>query len=287
MPIHFGATFYPKCATSTDDLLLRAEVALRIADKNSTRVQLDGAEAPDLPSPETLRQPEEALAQEAPQPFAIEAPAEAAEAVAAGAAFEPAAAFEEAAAEATAAIVAASEQAPAGEPVALEAASAASEAAGEEGVAEPRAAEEPEEPAVYAEPIPFPLERMREGSSAPEPAEAATGAAEAAAAAAASAWETAYRDDVEEPQPLAAAPQRDELQPVAASLEAVDGLEELEAVAAEAEGEVPEPILLLPRATARPEPAATVDADASITDIMKHLDETLAMIKALRTGTGP
>ena len=36
-------------------------MALRIAEKNSNRVQMDGAEAPDLPPPETLRQEDEGL----------------------------------------------------------------------------------------------------------------------------------------------------------------------------------------------------------------------------------
>jgi diguanylate cyclase (GGDEF)-like protein len=57
LPAYFGATFFPACATSTEDLLRRAEIALRIADKNANRVQLDGAEAPEMPPVETLRQP--------------------------------------------------------------------------------------------------------------------------------------------------------------------------------------------------------------------------------------
>jgi diguanylate cyclase (GGDEF)-like protein len=62
LPAYFGATFFPACATSTDDLLRRAEIALRIADKNANRVQLDGAEAPEMPPLETLRQPELVMA---------------------------------------------------------------------------------------------------------------------------------------------------------------------------------------------------------------------------------
>jgi GGDEF domain-containing protein len=58
LPAYFGATFFPTCATSTEDLLRRAEIALRIADMNANRVQLDGAEAPEMPPVETLRQPE-------------------------------------------------------------------------------------------------------------------------------------------------------------------------------------------------------------------------------------
>jgi diguanylate cyclase (GGDEF)-like protein len=55
IPVHFGATFFPDCATTVDDLLVRAEVALRIAAGNSTRYQLDSAEASELPPAETLR----------------------------------------------------------------------------------------------------------------------------------------------------------------------------------------------------------------------------------------
>jgi diguanylate cyclase (GGDEF)-like protein len=61
LPAYFGATFFPACATSTEDLLRRAEIALRIADKNANRVQLDSAEAPEMPPVETLRQPEPTL----------------------------------------------------------------------------------------------------------------------------------------------------------------------------------------------------------------------------------
>jgi diguanylate cyclase (GGDEF)-like protein len=59
LPMHYGATFFPQCATTTEDLLRRAEVAMRLAEKNSSRLQLDGAEAPAMPPPETLRRPEE------------------------------------------------------------------------------------------------------------------------------------------------------------------------------------------------------------------------------------
>ena len=72
LPAYFAATFFPTCATSTDDLLRRAEVALRIADKNANRVQIDSAEAPDMPPLETLRQPdepEELAPLDAPAPF--------------------------------------------------------------------------------------------------------------------------------------------------------------------------------------------------------------------------
>jgi diguanylate cyclase (GGDEF)-like protein len=56
LPCHYGATFFPQCATTVDDLLRRAEIVLRIAEKNTTRVQLDGAEAPEMEPPETLRE---------------------------------------------------------------------------------------------------------------------------------------------------------------------------------------------------------------------------------------
>ncbi len=84
LPVQFGATFFPQCATTTDDLIRRAEVALRIADKSFDRLQLDSAEAPDLPAPETLRQldrpPQEALSQSAAPEFVEDAAAEQADA---------------------------------------------------------------------------------------------------------------------------------------------------------------------------------------------------------------
>lgn len=55
LPCHYGATFFPQAATTTEDLLRRAEVALGLAERSPTRVQLDGAEAPELVAPETLR----------------------------------------------------------------------------------------------------------------------------------------------------------------------------------------------------------------------------------------
>ncbi len=60
LPVHFGATFFPDCATSVDTLIQRAGIALRLADKSPTRLQLDGAEAPEPPPPETLRRPPQA-----------------------------------------------------------------------------------------------------------------------------------------------------------------------------------------------------------------------------------
>jgi diguanylate cyclase (GGDEF)-like protein len=59
LPLDFGVTFFPQCATTVEDLLRRAEVAVRIAEKNPNRVQIDGAEAPDLPAPELSRKDEE------------------------------------------------------------------------------------------------------------------------------------------------------------------------------------------------------------------------------------
>ena len=56
LPIHFGATFFPTCATTVDNLIRRAEIALRIADGNPARVQMDGAEAPEMPPAESMRQ---------------------------------------------------------------------------------------------------------------------------------------------------------------------------------------------------------------------------------------
>ncbi len=57
LPMHFGVTFYPHCATTVDDLMKRAEVAVRIAESKRSRLQTDSAEAPELPSPEELRRP--------------------------------------------------------------------------------------------------------------------------------------------------------------------------------------------------------------------------------------
>ena len=54
-PINFGVTFFPQAATTAEDLIRRAEITLRLAEKSPTRVKYDGAEAPDLPAPELLR----------------------------------------------------------------------------------------------------------------------------------------------------------------------------------------------------------------------------------------
>ena len=59
LPAHFGATFFPACATTVEDLFRRADVALKIAEKNTLRYQLDGAAAPEMPPAETLRRPED------------------------------------------------------------------------------------------------------------------------------------------------------------------------------------------------------------------------------------
>jgi diguanylate cyclase (GGDEF)-like protein len=56
LPAHYGATFFPTCATTVADLVRRAEIALRLADNNASRIQLDGAEAPEMPPAATLRQ---------------------------------------------------------------------------------------------------------------------------------------------------------------------------------------------------------------------------------------
>jgi diguanylate cyclase (GGDEF)-like protein len=58
LPLSFGVTFFPHCAGSVDDLLRRAEVALRTAERTSSRAVYDSAEAPELPAPETLRRGE-------------------------------------------------------------------------------------------------------------------------------------------------------------------------------------------------------------------------------------
>lgn len=58
LPVAFGATFFPASASSVEDLMRRAEIALRVATRNSNRLQLDGAEAPATADPSTLRQPE-------------------------------------------------------------------------------------------------------------------------------------------------------------------------------------------------------------------------------------
>jgi diguanylate cyclase (GGDEF)-like protein len=57
LPAHYGATFFPSRATTVEDLLRRAEIALKIAEKSTLRYQLDSAEAPELPPAETLRRP--------------------------------------------------------------------------------------------------------------------------------------------------------------------------------------------------------------------------------------
>ena len=68
LPCHYGATFFPQAATTTEDLLRRAEVALRLAENNPSRVQLDGAEAPEMAAPETLRTQAQDMEVALPQP---------------------------------------------------------------------------------------------------------------------------------------------------------------------------------------------------------------------------
>jgi GGDEF domain-containing protein len=55
LPLHYGATFFPSCATTLDNLLTRASVAVTLAEKSPTRLRIDSADAPDLPPPETMR----------------------------------------------------------------------------------------------------------------------------------------------------------------------------------------------------------------------------------------
>jgi diguanylate cyclase (GGDEF)-like protein len=62
LPAHYGATFFPTRATTVEDLFRRAEIALKIAEKSTSRYQLDSAEAPELPPAETLRRPPEVVA---------------------------------------------------------------------------------------------------------------------------------------------------------------------------------------------------------------------------------
>ncbi len=56
LPLHFGVTFFPACATTVEDLVRRADIALRLAERSPNGIQLDSAEAPEMPSPEVLRQ---------------------------------------------------------------------------------------------------------------------------------------------------------------------------------------------------------------------------------------
>ncbi|HEX5368851.1 MAG TPA: diguanylate cyclase [Dehalococcoidia bacterium] len=53
--LHYGATFYPACATSTDDLMRRAEIAMRIAEKSPDHLKIDTAAAPEMAPVESLR----------------------------------------------------------------------------------------------------------------------------------------------------------------------------------------------------------------------------------------
>jgi len=67
LPVAFGATFFPASAQTVDDLLRRAEIALRVALKNPDRLQIDGAEAPAMASPETMRNADEDVETEQPE----------------------------------------------------------------------------------------------------------------------------------------------------------------------------------------------------------------------------
>ncbi len=53
--VHYGATFFPACATSTEDLMRRAEIAMRIAEKSPDHLKIDTAAAPEMAPGETLR----------------------------------------------------------------------------------------------------------------------------------------------------------------------------------------------------------------------------------------
>jgi diguanylate cyclase (GGDEF)-like protein len=161
LPCHYGATFFPQAATTTEDLLRRAEVALRLAESNPTRVQIDGAEARELAAPETLRTPAPDMEVSMPAP-AYEPSAEPAFAEQPAQAYETASAAPEMAPEPA---VAASYE-PALEPVAayeqpqrLEPAAASYEAA---PVQEPVYAPARPEPAAVPEPMVASVERQPE-----------------------------------------------------------------------------------------------------------------------------
>jgi diguanylate cyclase (GGDEF)-like protein len=308
LPIHFGATFYPNAATTTDDLLRRAEIALRVAEKTSTRIQLDGAEAPDLPSPETLRGEDDTASFE-------KALSESLAAVEADAVLEQVQPQPVAATQADVAGVASpaavAEQAPeAGEPerfaepiplpVAFEAIASAHEAPPEVD----EAWEEQREPeaAPYPEPIPFPVASEWKREVAEETAAGRDSQLVAASIEDAELSPVAEQERAEAEWPpfqtaASAQPERENGE-IAARLEPVEepaapvaerSDEGMRTVAATLEP-APEPVALLApvaqAAAAAPGPDAAA-SDAQIVDLMKHLDETLAMIKSLRTGTGP
>jgi GGDEF domain-containing protein len=67
LPVAFGATFFPASAQTVEDLLRRAEIALRVALKNPDRLQIDGAEAPAMASPETMRTTDDDVEVEQPE----------------------------------------------------------------------------------------------------------------------------------------------------------------------------------------------------------------------------
>ena len=55
LPLVFGASFYPTRATSSEVLLARAKVALKLAQHSPSRFHLDGAEGAGEVNPQTLR----------------------------------------------------------------------------------------------------------------------------------------------------------------------------------------------------------------------------------------
>jgi diguanylate cyclase (GGDEF)-like protein len=207
LPTHFGATFFPQCATTTDDLLRRAEVALRLADKNSTRIQIDGAEAPGMPPLETLRRET--------QPDETNAASEV---------------LSEQATEGVSTVRAEQEEAAPSQPVPLRPYAAMIEAAMQEPVAEEMAPEE-----LLAEP-------------------------------------PALSTEIEDDKNFEIAAAAAEAEPVLSS--------EAEQAGPEART-APTPI------TPLADKNGAAEQDASMDELMKHLDETLAMLRSLRTGTGP
>ena len=169
LPCHYGATFFPQAATTTDDLLRRAEVALTLAESNPTRVQIDGAEAREMAAPETLRTQAEDMEVAMPAP-AYEPSAEPAFAEEPAYAYETAAAASEpspgpavaASYEPVLEPVAAYEQA---EPQRLEPVAASYEAA---PMPEPVFTPAQAEPVALPEPMVASVERQPEPVAAPQ-----------------------------------------------------------------------------------------------------------------------
>ncbi|HLF79477.1 MAG TPA: GGDEF domain-containing protein [Dehalococcoidia bacterium] len=222
LPTHFGATFFPQAATTTDDLLRRAEIALRLADKNSSRIQIDGAEAPNLPAVETLRREDASAAIDAD----ANAPAVVAEAVPSARALIAAAAAEP--------VVEEDEPAPE-----METGMGPEQADG---------------------PMPIPLRPYFTVSDAPAAQDEEVG--------------EPAEEEFALPEPI----------PFSAFVDTQPTLEETPAGVEEMDAE---PVLEPPvQITAFAKQPAELQ-DESMDDLMKHLDETLAMIRSLRTGTGP